>query len=147
MSLDNLEKMELLERHETDGRQVGDLLAAMERSLADAKVDAISAETRFDAAYRVIMNGALLALWANGYRPIKSKPGHHQLMIQALVKSIGIGSEEMSLLDTFRVKRNAIDYTGEMIDETSLEECIEAAGRLRTVVIQWLATNRPDLIK
>lgn len=146
MSLDNLVKQDLLETHQPDRRQVVDLLHAMERSSADAKVEAISAETRFDAAYRVIMNGALLGLWANGYRPIKSKPGHHQLMIQALVKSIGIDVDEMRLLDTFRVKRNAIDYTGEMVDENSLQECVAAADRLLQAVVDWLTKHRPHLV-
>ncbi len=50
------------------------------------------------------------------------------------------------LLDTFRVKRNAADYTGELVDEGSVIECIEAAVRLQEILIDWLTSNRPDLI-
>lgn len=146
MSLENLVKTRQLEPHETDVRQVADLLAAIRRGIADAKVEAISEETRFDAAYRAIMNCAMLALWANGFRPSRSAPGHHQTMIQTLVTSAGLERSEVQLLDTFRIKRNAIDYTGEMIDDASLDECILASERLLAFMLEWLKNNRSDLI-
>lgn len=96
MTLKNLVGLGRLEGHATDARQVAEMLAGIGRCIADAKVDAISEETRFDAAYRAIMNCAMVALWANGYRPSKSAPGHHQTMIQSLVKSIGLDADEMS---------------------------------------------------
>ncbi len=87
----------------------------------------------------------MVALWANGCRPSKSKPGHHQTMIQSLVHSIGLDRDQMLLLDTFRVKRNAIDYTGDDVDETSVDECTEAADNLLRHVAQWLANSKPEL--
>jgi len=51
----------------------------------------------------------------------------------------------MLLLDTFSVKRNAIDYTGEDVDEASVDECIGAADRLMMRVSEWLADNNPEL--
>lgn len=146
MTLKNLLELGQLEAHETNRAQVAELLSSIERSLADSKVQAVSEETRFDAAYRAILNAAMLGLWANGFRPSKSVPGHHQTMIQSLVKSVGIDTDEMRLLDAFRVKRNAIDYTGELVDASSLAECIAAADRLRVHVTKWLRANRPDLI-
>ena len=103
-------------------------------------------ETRLDAAYKASMQLAMLALWANGYRPAKNKPGHHQTMIQSLVHTIGLDNDNMLLLDTFRVKRNAIDYTGELVDEGSVTNCIEAAVHLQEKLQGWLAENRPDLL-
>lgn len=146
MTLQNLLKIGQLEEHETDVRQVHRMLESAERSIADARQPSISPETRLDAAYRAIVQLSMVALWANGYRPSRSKPGHHQTMIQALVHSIGLASEQMMLLETFRVKRNAIDYTGEDVDEASIEECIEAAGDLQHRLIGWLENNRPDLV-
>ena len=61
-----------------DKVQIAKLLAAAERNLADAKIVDLSAENRFDAAYKAIMQLAMLALQANGYRTLTSKPGHHQ---------------------------------------------------------------------
>ena len=52
----------------------------------------------------------------------------------------------MALLDTFRVKWNAIDYSGDEIDEGSVEACIEAATRLRSGLHDWVQENRPELL-
>lgn len=75
MSLQNLLKIGSLAEHETDQAQVGRLLESARRSIGDARQDTISCETRLDAAYRGIMQLAMVALWANGYRPLKSTPG------------------------------------------------------------------------
>jgi len=53
---------------------------AARRNLADSEIEIISLETRFDAAYKVIMQVALVALLANG----ADSRGYHQLMIQSL---------------------------------------------------------------
>jgi len=147
MSLQNLLKIGQLEEHETNAEQVRRMLDSAERSITDARQVSISPETRLDAAYRAITQISMVALWANGYRPAKSKPGHHQTMIQSLVHSIGLNQDQMLLLDTFRVKRNAIDYTGDDVDEASVEGCIEAADNLLCHVAQWLTNNKPELTK
>ena len=52
----------------------------------------------------------------------------------------------MLVLDTFRVKRNAIDYAGYDVDEVSVDSCIEAAERLLEQLQGWLINNRDDLV-
>ncbi len=145
MSLQNLLKIGQLEEHETDATQVRRLLDSAGRSLADARQALISPETRLDCAYRAITQLSMIALWANGFRPAKSRPGHHQTMIQSLVHTIELNRDEMLLLDTFRVKRNAIDYTGEDVDEVSVNECVEATDRLLKRISDWLADSHPEL--
>ena len=147
MSLKNLHRIRQLEEHEPDATQVRRMLSSAERSIADARQVSISAESRFDVAYRAITQLSMVALWANGFRAAKSKPGHHQTLIQSLVHTIELNRDEMLLLDTFRVKRNAIDYTGEDVDEASVDECTEAADRLMIRVSKWLAENKPELTK
>ena len=147
MSLRNLLKTGQLEEHETNAEQVRRMLESAQRSIIDSQQETISLETRLDAAYRAITQLSMVALWANGYRPAKSKPGHHQTMIQCLVHSISLGREQMLLLDTFRVKRNAIDYTGELVDEASVIECIGATENLSCRLSQWLGKNKPELTK
>ena len=105
VSLENLVRTGQLVEHDTDARQVARMLVAVRQSIQDARVDTISAETRLDAAYRAIMQSAIVALWGNGYRTTKSSPGHHMTAIQCLPESIGLGNEQMLLLDTFRVKQ------------------------------------------
>ena len=146
MSLGNLLRTGQLAEHTTNAGQVGKMLASSKRSIEDARQNSISLETRLDAAYRAIMQLAMVGLWANGYRPAKNKPGHHMTMIQSLPQSVAFGKDEMLVLDTFRVKRNAADYTGEDVDEASVEACIEAASQLLEHVKKWLSDNKPELI-
>jgi len=61
MSLENLLKIGRLKLHHPEVAEVGRLLAAIRRNLADAMVASISAETRFDAAYKAIMQCSLVA--------------------------------------------------------------------------------------
>jgi hypothetical protein len=56
------------------------LLAAAERNIADSRVTAVSEENRFDAAYKAIMQCALAAMLASGFRPSTGEPGHHQTL-------------------------------------------------------------------
>ena len=146
MSLQNLAKIGQLVEHVADKAQVAKLLEAAARFIEDARSEAISKETRLDAAYKVIVQYSMVALYANGYRLPKSRPGHHQTMIQSLVHSIELDNNDRLLLDTFRVKRNAADYTGELVDEGSVVECIDAALRLQQQLLSWLEDNRPDLV-
>ncbi len=146
MSLENLLRIGQLKEHETDANQVRKMLDSCSRCIADAHEKAISPESRLDIAFRAIMQLAMVALWVNGFRPSRSKPRHHQTMIQSLVHSVGLSNDQMLLLDSFRGRRNAIDYTGEDVDEGSVETCIDASEQLMKHVCDWLVKNRPDLI-
>ncbi len=133
-----------LKSHTTDRAEIQQLLEAARRNLADAAVDVVSLETRFDAAYKAIMQLALAVLLANGYRA--DSRGHHQLMIQSLPLTIGLSKERMVVLDAMRRKRNAADYLGTDADEGSLEVCRGQAKELLRDVERWLKENRPELM-
>jgi hypothetical protein len=106
------------------------LLEAAARGIADARVTSISVETRFDAAYRSVVQVGLAALMASGYRTDTSKPGHHQTLIQVLPLTLGVDVSRVRLLDTLRRKRHVIDYSGDLVDDASLAECIAQAVAL-----------------
>ena len=89
MSLDNLVGISL-EAIAPDVATIKRLLSAAQRNIADSKVKEVSMENRFDAAYKAIMQLANLALQANGYRTLTSKPGHHRTMIQTLNQTVGL---------------------------------------------------------
>lgn len=103
------------------------LVAAAERNISDSKVVAVSSENRFDAAYKAIMQIANAALQANGYRTLTSKPGHHQTMIQSLSKTLGIDSNTLIILDAMRKQRNVADYSGDIVPESTVKDCITQA--------------------
>ncbi len=126
MSLDNLVGISL-EKIEPDDQSIAKLLQAAERNIADAHVIEVSQENRFDAAYKAIMQLSNLALRANGYRTLTSKPGHHQTMLQSLMKTIGLESDTMMVLDALRKQRNVADYSGDIVSKTMMDECIVQA--------------------
>jgi hypothetical protein len=147
MSLDNLVKTGQLKRHSTDAAEVGQLLSAAKRNVADAKAQNISLENRFDAAYKCIMQSALAALMADGFRPDTKMPGHHQTVVQSLPKTIGLPGDRVAVLDALRHKRNLADYTGASIDSSSLATCAKEAESLLGEVREWLAKNHPELLR
>mgnify|MGYP000629724270 CR=1 FL=1 len=65
MSLENLLKINQLQRHAATADEVQRLLAAASRNLADSGVAGLSDETRFDAAYKAIMQLSMAALHAH----------------------------------------------------------------------------------
>jgi hypothetical protein len=145
-NLRNLEKIGQLKSHVTSREEMQRLLDAARRNLSDAGVDVISCETRFDSAYKAIMQLALAAMMANGFRPDTSRPGHHMTVIQSLPQTIDLPTGRMAVLDVLRRKRNLTDYSGGWIDETSMEQCISEAKDLLRDVEAWLKEQRPELV-
>ena len=74
MTLQNSLKIGRLKPHAPTPAEVQRLLAAAERNLADSRADSVSDETRFDAAYKAVMQCALAAMLAGGYRPSTNEP-------------------------------------------------------------------------
>ncbi|HEX5209736.1 MAG TPA: hypothetical protein VFW10_18300 [Steroidobacteraceae bacterium] len=144
--MENLLKIGQLKPHPPEAAEIERLLVAARRNLRDAGVTSISPETRFDAAYKAIMQSALSALMMHGYRPETNRPGHHMTVIQSLPLTIGLESKRLIVLDTLRRQRNVADYTGDDVDATTAEHCIAEAGRLIEDVAAWRASKRPDLV-
>lgn len=145
MSLENLIGISL-ESIETDGAAVRRLLAAAERNIADSHVETITSETRFDAAYRAIMQLANAALQANGFRTLTSKPGHHRTLIQVLNQTSGLDKQAVIVLDALRKQRNVADYSGDPVPAGTAEDCARQAENLLEVVGHWITNNKPELL-
>jgi len=75
----------------------------MEQTPRDAGAAGLSSNARLDLAYRAIMQAALAAMLANGYRPAASEPGHHQLLILSMPTTAGIATERVRVLDAYRI--------------------------------------------
>lgn len=120
MTLENLLRIGRLKAHEPTAAEI-------QRLLADAAVTGISDETSFDAAYKAVMQYALAAMMASGFRPSSSEPGHHQTVIQSLPLTPGVEPEVWIVLDALRRKRNANDYTGDVVTPDMVAECIGRA--------------------
>jgi hypothetical protein len=145
MSLENLVKTNQLQHHTTNAKEIGRLLKAARSSMSDAGYKNLSDASRFDLAYKSIMQCAMVGLMANGYRPSTTTPGHHQTMIQSLGHSLGVDNKVWVVLDTLRKKRNLSDYSGDLIEPAAVRTCIEHAQALLDHTRAWLNQYRPDL--
>ena len=146
MTLENLLAIHRLQNFTPTREGVQRLLAAAQRNLTDARLAALSADNRFDAAYKAIMQCAMIGLWANGYRTSTNQPGHHQTALQALPKTLGVKQDDVIVLDALRKQRNLSDYEGDPITEAAVVECVKQAENLIRHVQQWLGEQRPDLV-
>jgi len=146
MSLDNLVGISL-ETIDIDVSAIQRLLSAAERNISDAHVIEISAENRFDAAYKAIMQLANVALQVNGYRTLTSKPGHHMTMIQTLSQTIGLERSTVITLDALRKQRNIADYSGGVVPGSAVDECISHAEDLLQNVSIWLKEHKPVFLE
>jgi hypothetical protein len=142
MSLANLLKTGQLKEHSAEPAELERLITAAARGIADARAKNVSAETRYDAAYRAITQIGLAAMMAAGYRPNTNQPGHHATLIQTLPLTLGVEKPRVLVLDTLRRKRNLIDYTGEEVDEGSVKTCAAEAEKLLHDLRAQLAKRR-----
>lgn len=146
MTLENLLAIHRLQAFEATAGGVLRLLASAERNLADAHLSELSNDNRFDAAYKAIMQCAMLGLWAEGFRTATSQPGHHQTALQALPKTLGTAADTVIVLDALRKQRNLNDYEGDPVTDAAVRECLIQAETLLTHTRQWLKSHRPDLL-
>jgi hypothetical protein len=145
MTLENLLQIGKLKPHEPTHEELARLLAAAGRNLKDAGHAGISPESRFDIAYKAVMQCALLAMLAQGFRPSTNEPGHHALVIQSLPKTLDIPVQDMLVLDKLRKKRNLSDYTGEGVSEAEAQACARSAGKLFDAVDAFLKARFPEV--
>jgi hypothetical protein len=122
------------------------LLEGAARHIADAKVQAISAETRFGSAYTAIRMLADVGLHAHGYRTLTSKPGHHQTAIQTLPTTLGVDPRTVVRLDALRKQRNLTEYTGDVIPDSAVIDCLTHAQSLYALTLDWLQNNKRELL-
>jgi hypothetical protein len=136
--LENLQRIGKLKAHDADEREIARLVESAERGLRDAAAAELSANSRLDLAYGAIMQAALAAMFASGYRPSTSEPGHHQLLIQALPITLGLPHARARVLDAYRKARNQSDYRGMPVSDALAQECIAHGRELLAAVREKL---------
>ncbi len=92
------------------------------------------------------MQLANTGLQANGFRTLTSKSGHHMTMIQVLSQTVELDKDTVIVLDALRKQRNVADYSGDLVPNSAVEECIDNAEKLLKKVNQWLLENKSELL-
>ena len=76
MSLEQWVEIRVLRAEPTSPEEIKALIGVVETRLNDAKVELISDDWRFAAAYNALLTSATIALRAKGYR-VPNQAGHH----------------------------------------------------------------------
>jgi len=146
MSLKSWRDNGWLSDHEATRQEVADLLAVIDRDIADAKIDRLSADWRLGISYNACLQLANLALAACGYRPDRQRA--HERAIQSLRFTIGLDQEVVDTLDGIRRKRHLSNYErAGWTSSTEAEEVYELARNLRGAVLRWMEREYPELLR
>ena len=119
----------------------------MERSLADSRVEAVSTDFRFIAAFNGALTIATTALRASGHRTV-TQAGHHVKTIESLELTIKANPKLIQRFKTFNNKRNksVYDVAGAVSDQ-ELEAVVKLATELRDSTLTWLQKFHSELLK
>ncbi len=122
-------------------------MGIVQRSLADSKIEAISADLRFIATFTAALTAATTALRASGCRTA-TQVGHHVKTIESLELTINADPKVIQKLKTFNNKRNKsfYDVAGAVSDQ-ELTEMTKLATGLQNQVTRWLEKIHPELLK
>jgi hypothetical protein len=147
MSLEKWVEYGWLRREPTSPGEIKDLLGIVERSLGDSKVEAVSTDLRFVAAFNAALTVATIALRGSGYRTV-TQSGHHVKTIESLELTVKASSKVIQRFKTFNNKRNksVYDVAGAVSDQ-ELEAVVKLGTELKDSTITWLKKSHPELLK
>lgn len=145
MKLDNLVRAGSLQPHVTSAAEVQLLLAAARRNLADAAVTVLSDESRYDLAFKAIVQCALVGLAVAGYSAPHAS-ARHETVIQSLPLTLRVSWEDWMTLETLRRQRDAMDDSGGLVDAAAVDQCVARAQALYLHLERWLMLHRPELL-
>ena len=147
MSLQKWVEYGWLRLEPTSPDEIKSLLGIVDRSLADAKVEAVSTDLRFIAAFNAALSLATLALRATGHRAA-AQAGHHVKTIDSLELTLKPNAKIIQKFKTFNNKRNksVYDVAGAISDQ-ELQSMVSLAKELKNNTIAWLREVHPELLE
>src|SRR5215469_18403538 len=138
MSLEKRVEYGWLKREPTSAAEIKDLLGIVDRSLADSKVEAVSTDLRFIAAFNPALCAATTALRASGHRTV-TQTGHHVKTIESLELTVKASSKLIQRFKTFNNKRNKSVYdVAGAVSEQELDGMVKLAIELKETTVIWL---------
>jgi hypothetical protein len=147
MSLEKWVEYGWLRREPTSPSEIKDLLGIVDRSLADSKVEAVSTDLRFIAAFNAALCAATTALRASDHRTV-IQAGHHVKTIESLELTVKANPKLIQKFKTFNNKRNksVYDVAGAVSDQ-ELEAMVKLAIELKEATVAWLQKFHPELLR
>ena len=148
MSLQNWLQIGHLISHQATVAEVRNLLAVVDRELADAGVAGLSDDGRFTHAYDAALLLCKLALHASGFEVPKRTPGHHALWINSLEFTLGDTHKGTLIhLSKSSTLRHTSLYThAGVVQKQDADDLVDVARQLRTDVLDWVRSQHPNLL-
>ncbi len=129
-NLEDLVKIGKLKAEPFSESEFKGLVSSASKRLADARNEALSAESRFDLAYNASHAFALAVLRRQGYRS-----ENRASVFQVLDQTAGMPAAKWRVLSKCHDMRNLAEYEGHVdIDPRLLTELVKVAGELETLV-------------
>ena len=147
MSLEQWRQNAWLQRSDVGLPEIQQLFAVVDRELADASVEALSDEGRFEHAYDAALQLCVLPLRSLGYRVPKGE-SLHKRAIDSLRYTLGESHAETSdCLERYSRTRGRIVYEQiGVVNRQDVEDLLSMARQLRAEVVEWLRATRPELL-
>jgi hypothetical protein len=129
-TLDNLVKINKLNKEPPDANEFGGMVAAATTKLKDVGIPGLSVDSQFSLAYGAAHALSLAALRWHGYRS-----EHRYLVFQCLPHTLGLDKAKWRVLDKCHNCRNLAEYEGHLeIDTQLLKELIQITRELLDLV-------------
>jgi hypothetical protein len=151
MSIEKLAQFGWYKAEPSSPKEIADLFSIVERSQADSKVESISDDLRFQAAYNGILTLVNIALRASGYR-VSIGQGHHQRVIESLEYTLTTQSDSarekwVRKIKSHSQKRNMTSYDlAGGVSPTDLAQIMKDLPVLQEQVRAWLKEVYPELL-
>jgi hypothetical protein len=151
MSIEKLAQFGWYKAEPSSPKEIADLFSIVDRSQADSKVESISDDLRFQAAYNGILTLVNIALRASGYR-VSIGQGHHQRVIESLeytltTQDATAREKWVRKIKSHSQKRNMMSYDlAGGVSSTDLAQIMKDLPVLQEQVRAWLQKVHPELL-
>ncbi len=152
MSIEKLAQFGWYKAEPSSPKEIADLFSIVDRSQADSKVESISDDLRFQAAYNGILTLVNIALRASGYR-VSIGQGHHQRVIESLEYTLTTQSDIVRerwvrKIKSHSQKRNTTSYDlAGGVSPTDLTQIMKDLPALQEQVRAWLKEVHQEFLK
>ena len=151
MGLEKLAQLGWYKVEPSSPEEIADLFSIVDRSLDDLKVEGISDDLRFHAAYNGILTVANIALRASGFR-VSAGQGHHQRVIESLEYTLTTQDQDarekwVRKIKSHSQKRNTTSYdSAGGVSPNDLTQIIRDLTTLRACVTLWLKETHAEFV-
>ena len=124
--------------HRVSRDEVAALLAMVHHSLEQCRIAGLSPDWQLNIAYNGVLQAANAALLAAGYRAPAGE-GHHYVVLQSLLYTVGLDATTVQKLDTLRKKRHVATYArAGSVSDREARDALELIDGICADVEAWL---------